>query len=136
MTAPGWYPDQQGSQRYWDGNAWTDQTKAKGLPIWAVVVSWVVSALGAFVCWWFVLLMVTFGCDSGWEGCENVGGAAVILYAVAVGVGLLGLLVWALLKPTPTVKAVAFFLMPVWVIVAVVITFAAYFFMAQGALSP
>lgn len=23
MTAPGWYPDGSGSQRYWDGQAWT-----------------------------------------------------------------------------------------------------------------
>jgi hypothetical protein len=25
MTAPGWYPDGQGSNRYWDGSGWTDQ---------------------------------------------------------------------------------------------------------------
>lgn len=26
MTAPGWYPDGQGNQRYWDGQGWTAQT--------------------------------------------------------------------------------------------------------------
>jgi hypothetical protein len=26
MTAPGWYPDGQGAQRYWDGQAWTEST--------------------------------------------------------------------------------------------------------------
>ena len=32
MTDPGWYPDPQvpGTQRYWDGNAWTDHTAAGG----------------------------------------------------------------------------------------------------------
>jgi hypothetical protein len=31
-TPPGWYPDpnQPGSQRYWDGSAWTEHTNASG----------------------------------------------------------------------------------------------------------
>ena len=25
-TPPGWYPDGQGGQRWWDGNQWTEHT--------------------------------------------------------------------------------------------------------------
>ncbi len=28
QAAAGWYPDGQGSDRYWDGTAWTDQIRA------------------------------------------------------------------------------------------------------------
>lgn len=27
-TPPGWYPDNQGNQRYWDGSAWTEHVQA------------------------------------------------------------------------------------------------------------
>jgi hypothetical protein len=135
---PGWYPDPNGGSRYWDGARWTSDyvpaQKAKGLPLWVLAGWFVLCALGALACWWFVLLMVTFGCDSGWEGCENVGGLAVILYAVLTGAGLVGLVVWAVLKPTPSVKLVAFLLMPVWVLLCVVLTGAVYIVLAQRAL--
>lgn len=138
MTQPGWYPDPQGGSRYWDGERWTadfvSDQKPKGLPIWALVGWWVLCLLGALACWWFVLLMAAFGCDSGWDGCEDVGGFAVLLYAGLAGVGLIGLLVWALVRPTPTIKVVAFLLMPVWVLLCVVLTAVAYMVMAQGAL--
>jgi hypothetical protein len=29
-TPPGWYPDGQGGQRWWDGEQWTDQTQPAG----------------------------------------------------------------------------------------------------------
>jgi hypothetical protein len=138
MTQPGWYPDPHGGNRYWDGQQWTDQyvpePAPKGLPIWLVVGWFVLWALAAFGAWWFVLLMVTFGCDSGWQGCETVGMTTVILYAVVASVGLLGLLIWAVVKPTPGVKILAFILMPIWVVLSVVIAFASYFLMAQAAL--
>lgn len=133
MTAPGWYPDGDG-ERYWDGQQWTDQVREKerGLPKWAVLTWFIVCAVGAFGAWWFVLLMVTFGCDSGWEGCETVGITTVFVYAGLAAVGLIGLLIWALRKPTPGVKAAAAILMPVWVIAAVVLSFFGYWAMAAG----
>lgn len=138
MAQPGWYPDPHGGSRYFDGAQWTERylpvQTSKGLPLWAILGWSVLCAGGAMVCWWFVLLMVTFGCDSGWEGCENVGGFAAILYAVIAAAGLIGLVAWALVKPTPTVKLVTFLLMPVWVLSCVVITAGVYLVMAQRAL--
>ena len=29
-TPPGWYPDGQGGQRWWDGNQWTEHTQQGG----------------------------------------------------------------------------------------------------------
>ncbi len=138
MTQPGWYPDPNGGSRYWDGSQWTSDVvpehKPKGLPLWALLGWFVLCAAGALACWWFVLLMVTFGCDSGWEGCENVGGFAVILYAVLAGVGLIALVMWAIIKPTPSIKLIAFLLMPVWVLVCVLISGFVYYLMARSAL--
>lgn len=31
-TPAGWYPDGSGNQRYWDGQAWTDQVKSASVP--------------------------------------------------------------------------------------------------------
>ena len=31
-TPAGWYPDGQGARRYWDGAAWTDQTRDEAVP--------------------------------------------------------------------------------------------------------
>ena len=138
--SPGWYPDPRDASqvRWWDGSQWTGEYlpehKPKGLPLWALVGWFALCILGAFACWWFVLLMAAFGCDSGWDGCEDVGGFVVILYAVLAGLGLLGLLIWALVKPTPTVKLVAFLLMPVWVLLCVGLTAGVYIVMAQVAL--
>lgn len=138
MTQPGWYPTPDGGNRYWDGQQWTEQyvepRRTKGLPAWALVLWFVLCLLGAIGCWWFVLLMVTFGCDSGWEGCETVGMSVVFLYAGLAGGGLLALLLWSLFKPTPTVRIVAFLLMPVWVLLSVLLCFAAYWAMAANSI--
>ncbi|MEP9382156.1 DUF2510 domain-containing protein [Nocardioides cheoyonin] len=32
QTPAGWYPDGQGQERYWDGSAWTEQTRAPEAP--------------------------------------------------------------------------------------------------------
>lgn len=138
MTSPGWYPDPHGGSRYWDGQQWTadyvPESTSTGIPGWALVGWWVLNGLGAVACWWFVLLMVTFGCDSGWEGCETVGISVVIGYAVVAGLGITGLLIWAFAKPTVGIKVIAFLLMPCWVILSVVLAFVAYALMAGAAL--
>jgi hypothetical protein len=32
-TPPGWYPDGQGGQRWWDGSAWTEHTQPPSQPV-------------------------------------------------------------------------------------------------------
>jgi hypothetical protein len=32
QTPAGWYPGENGQERYWDGSAWTDQTRPSGAP--------------------------------------------------------------------------------------------------------
>ena len=51
--APGWYPDQQGVQRYWDGRQWTEHTapqaaeRAAVSPVlWVAVAAAVVGGVG------------------------------------------------------------------------------------------
>ena len=108
-----------------------DPEESAGIPAWAVAIWWMLCALAAVAGWWFVLLMVTFGCDSGWEGCETVGITTVFVYAGIVGVGLTGLLIWALTKPVASVRIAAVLLMPFWVIFSMVLSFGGYFLVAQ-----
>ncbi len=109
----------------------SDPEESAGIPAWAVAIWWMLCALAAVAGWWFVLLMVTFGCDSGWEGCETVGITTVFVYAGIVGVGLTGLLIWALTKPVASVRIAAVLLMPFWVIFSMVLSFGGYFLVAQ-----
>lgn len=139
MTQPGWYPDPRGGTRYWDGQQWTsdyqpDQTP-KVLPLWALIGWWVLCVLGAVACLWFVLLMTAFGCDSGWEGCEDVAVTTLFAYAGVAAVGLIGLLIWGLLKPGTGVRVAVMVLMPCWVLASVVLAFVAYGALAQNALN-
>lgn len=136
MAEPGWYPDPGGAgSRFWDGGAWTDRVVAdrpagRGVPGWVLVGWWVLMALVAVGAFWFVVLMTAFGCDSGWDGCVGAGEATWGIYAGISAVGLIGLLVWGLLSKTPGPRIVAFVLMPVTVVLAVLVAFAAYWLMA------
>lgn len=38
-AAPGWYPDQQGALRWWDGQQWTAHTQPANAPVQQVVVN-------------------------------------------------------------------------------------------------
>lgn len=109
----------------------SDPEKSAGIPAWVVAIWWMFCALVALAGWWLVLLMVTFGCDSGWEGCETVGITTVYVYAVIAGVGLTGLLLWALTKPVASVRIAAVLLMPFWVILSMGLSFGGYFLVAQ-----
>ncbi|HQR80885.1 MAG TPA: DUF2510 domain-containing protein [Actinomycetota bacterium] len=136
MAEPGWYPDPGGvGSRFWDGGAWTDRVVidkpvGRGIPGWVLVGWWLLMAVAAVGAFWFVVLMTAFGCDSGWDGCVGAGQATWLIYAGICAVGLIGLLVWALLSRTPGPRIAAFILMPVTVLLAVLLAFAAYWLMA------
>jgi hypothetical protein len=63
---PGWYPDAQGQQRYWDGNQWTEHiapatsgggggataTRGGASPVvWGALAAAAVTAIGAIGAW-------------------------------------------------------------------------------------
>ncbi len=134
---PGWYPDPAGGgTRYWDGQAWTDRLAGEkppgqGVPSWALAGWFMLMAAAAFAGFWYVLLMTAFGCDSGWDGCVGVGQTVWFVYAGICAVGLLGLLVWSLASRSATVRIVAFLLMPMVVIQALVVSTVGYFLLAS-----
>jgi hypothetical protein len=135
MSPPGWYPDPSGGgSRYWDGTAWTGHVptarRSRGIPGWVLVGWWLLWVLAAVACWWFVLLMVTFGCDSGWAGCVGVGNTALILYAALAVLGLLVLLVVPLVRTGNGTRIVCFVLMPIWVVVSIGVTVLVYWLLA------
>jgi uncharacterized Tic20 family protein len=39
QTPPGWYPDADGVQRWWDGTQWTDSTAAAHMPVTPVAAT-------------------------------------------------------------------------------------------------
>ncbi len=102
---------------------------------WGLIGWFVVCAVGAAGCWFFVLLMVTFGCDSGWQGCEAAGMTTLLVYSGMAALGLIALLIWGLVKPLKGVRVAVLLLMPAWVLSAVVLSFFAYWALARGALS-
>jgi hypothetical protein len=94
---PGWYPDAQGQQRYWDGNQWTEHTApGQGGPaagsattggpspaLFAAIIAAVVAAVGVIGPW-----ATAFGSEL--TGIDTDDGKVVIAIA---GVSLVLLLV-------------------------------------------
>ena len=98
------------------------------IPTWVIAVWAALCAGGAVLCWYFVLVAVAFGCDAGWQGCESAAMTALILYAVLAGGGLLALLAWAV--KVPGVRIAVLFLMPLWVVAAVVLALGTFWLIA------
>jgi hypothetical protein len=94
-----------------------------------------VMAVAAFGGFWYVLLMTTFGCDSGWDGCVGVGETTWLVYVGVCVIGLVGVLVGvlvvSLVSASPGVRIAAMCLMPAVVIVAFVVATALYFGLAS-----
>jgi hypothetical protein len=103
-----------------------------GIPTWLLVVWWLLCGLVAAGVWWLVLVVAAFGCDSGWRGCENVAAGVVLGYAAVAGGALIGLLVWALVRPTRKVRITSFLLMPLAVLGAAALAVGAYWMFAQA----
>lgn len=105
----------------------------KRVPAWVIAVVWVLAAALALAASFFVLMLIAFGCDSGWEGCADVSANALFGYVGLAALSLVGPLVWAIVSSSRTQQIIACVLMPVGVILSVVLTFSYYAFMASRA---
>jgi hypothetical protein len=91
---PGWYPDAQGQQRYWDGNQWTEHVGGAGAgaaatsppsPLLLVALALAaVTIIGNFVPWATLGELSAAGID-GTDGKIVIGLMALAIVALLVG---------------------------------------------------
>ncbi len=105
---------------------------AGGIPLWVFILEGLV-VLGFAVPLGFILLLAAaFGCDSGWSGCNDLGLAALGVYAGATLILVVGTVTWAGLTARTMsgghgVRIVLLFLIPALPPLALVLAFMFYF---------
>lgn len=109
------------------------ETDTVSPPIWLVVVWWVIMLIAAVLGFGMVFVLIAFGCDSGWQGCENASVVTVVLYCGIAALTLIGALIWAVTATTTGKRIIACVLMPVGVVLALAASWGYYWLMASRA---
>ena len=110
-----------------------EQQPSVSPPIWVVVVWWVLMILVGLAGFGLVIMLIAFGCDSGWQGCEDASVVSVGLYIGIAAVALVGTLIWAVLAKSTGIRILAGILMLVGPVLALVAAWTYYWWMASRA---